>query len=153
MRTISVMTTVLVMLVSLAAARGEDSSGAKPVAIDATDKAALAGAIGRDVVVTGTIKSAAWSASGKVMNVEFAESELLAAVFERSKEAMNKAFGGDAARAWTGAKVTVSGKLEKYGGRSKRLEGRPQIVISSVEQVKVVGTVAGASPGEGAKKP
>jgi len=146
------MTTVLVMLVSLAA-RGADAPGAKPVAIDAGDKAALAGAIGRDVVVTGTIKSAAWSASGKVMNVEFAESELLAAVFERSKEAMNKAFGGDAARAWTGAKVTVSGKLEKYGGRSKKLEGRPQIVISSVEQVKVVGAVAGASSGEAAKKP
>jgi hypothetical protein len=33
--------------------------------------------------------------------------------------------------------VTVKGKLEKYGGRSKKFEGRAQIVISKPDQVSV----------------
>jgi hypothetical protein len=111
----------------------------KAVEIDAGDKAALEAAIGKEVVIRGTIKKAEWSPTGKVMNVEFDKSELIAAVFEKSKDAVNGGFGGDAAKKWTGAKVTVKGKLEKYGGRSKKFEGRPQIVISKADQVTVEG--------------
>src|SRR5947209_2218229 len=122
-------------LATIGFVRADDA--AKPVAVDATDKAALTAAISKDVVVSGTIKKAQWSSTGKVMNIEFENSELLAAVFEKNKEAINKAFDGDAAKKWTGAKVKVSGKLEKYGGRSKALDGRPQIVISKPEQVTI----------------
>ena len=118
-------------------ARADDA--AKPVEVSATDKAALAAAMDKEVVVTGTIKKAAWSSTGKVMNIEFADSELLGAVFEKSRAAMDKAFDGDAAKKWTGAKVKVTGKLAKYGGRSHKLEGRPQIIISKPEQVMVEG--------------
>lgn len=111
----------------------------KPADIDAGDKAALEAAIGKDVVIRGTIKKAEWSPTGKVMNVEFDKSELIAAVFEKSKDAVNGGFGGDAAKKWAGAKVTIKGKLEKYGGRSKKFEGRPQIVISKPDQVTVEG--------------
>src|SRR5436309_1335020 len=117
-------TVVFAIMVCLTA-RAEDA--AKPEAIDATDKAALTAAMDKDVTVSGTIKKAEWSQTGKVMNIEFADSELIGAVFEKNKEAIDKTFDGDAAKKWTGAKVKVSGKLAKYGGKSKKLEGRPQI--------------------------
>jgi hypothetical protein len=133
-------------LVTAPALRAADDApkpdAAKTVEIAATDKAALEAAIGTDVVVTGTIQKAEWSATGKVMNIEFDDSELLAAVFEKSKDAVNAGFEGDAAKKWTGAKVKVRGKLEKYGGRTKRLEGRPQIVISKPDQVTIEGAAA-----------
>src|SRR5258706_10581905 len=99
-------------------AHAEDA--AKPEVIDATDKAALTAAIDKDVTVSGTIKKAEWSQTGKVMNIEFADSELIGAVFEKSREAIDKAFDGDAAKKWTGAKVKVTGKRAKYGGKSKK---------------------------------
>jgi DNA/RNA endonuclease YhcR with UshA esterase domain len=132
-------TVAFAMLVCLAA-RAEDT--AKPETIDATDKAALTAAMDKDVTVSGTIKKAEWSQTGKVMNIEFADSELIGAVFEKSREALDKAFDGDAAKKWTGAKVTVTGKIAKYGGKAKKLEGKPQIIISKAEQVKVEGVAA-----------
>jgi len=109
----------------------------QPIAIDATDKAALEANQDKDVVISGKIKTAQWSSTGKVMNVEFENSPLILAVFERSKEEINKAFGGDAAKKWTGAKVKVTGKLGKYGGRAKTYENRPQIIVSKPDQVKL----------------
>ena len=121
------------------AARAADAP-AKPAGgeIDATDKAALDAAVGKDVVVVGTIKKAKWSASGKVMTVEFEDSPLLAAVFEKNKDAINTAFEGDAAKKWTGAKVKLKGKLGKYGGQAKAYADHPQIVITKADQVTVV---------------
>jgi hypothetical protein len=133
---------ITTLLCVLASARLLADDAPKPVEVNASDKAALEAAMGKDVVVSGTIRKAEWSATGKVMNVEFADSELLAAVFEKSKESVNAAFGGDAAKKWTDAKVKLRGKLEKYGGRSKKLEGRPQIVISKPDQVTVEGAGA-----------
>jgi hypothetical protein len=109
----------------------------QPIAIDASDKAALEANQDKDVIVSGKIKTAEWSRTGKVMNVEFEDSPLILAVFERSKDEINKAFEGDAAKKWTGAKVKVTGKLGKYGGRAKTYENRPQIIISKPDQVKL----------------
>src|SRR3954471_12601832 len=100
---------LMVTMVSLAA-RADDVAKPQPATIDAADKAALTAAMDTDVAVRGTIKKAERSQSGKVMNIEFADSELIGAVFEKNKEAIDKAFDGDAAKKWTGAKVTVSGK-------------------------------------------
>ena len=138
-------TRLSLMFVLLAAATfvaRADEPAAKPVEVDAKDKAALDGAANKDVVVTGTIKKAKWSSTGKVMTVEFEDSPLMLAVFERSKEAINTAFGGDAAKKWTGAKVKVTGKLGKYGGKAKQYEDHPQIVITKAEQVTVVEAAA-----------
>lgn len=109
----------------------------QPVAIDATDKAALEANQDKEVIVSGKVKTAEWSRTGRVMNVEFENSPLILAVFERSKEEINKAFEGDAAKKWTGANVKVTGKLGKYGGRAKDYEGRPQIIVSKSDQVKI----------------
>ncbi len=133
----------LAMMICLAA-RAEDA--AKPAAIDASDKAALTAAMDKEVTISGTIKKAEWSQTGKVMNIEFADSELIGAVFEKSRAALDKAFDGDAAKKWTGAKVKVTGKLAKYGGKSKKLEGKPQIIISKAEQVNIEGTPAVEEP-------
>jgi hypothetical protein len=112
---------------------------AKPATeIDAADKAALAAAANKDVTVTGTIKRARWSNTGKVMTVEFEDSPLIAAVFERNKDAINTANDGDAAKKWTGAKVKLKGKLGKYAGPQKSYQDHPQIVITKPEQVTIV---------------
>jgi DNA/RNA endonuclease YhcR with UshA esterase domain len=125
---------ILLALLCLSAVAQEKP---QPIAIDATDKAALDANQEKEVIVSGTIKTAQWSATGKVMNVEFENSPLILAVFERSKDEINKAFEGDAAKKWTGAKVKITGKLGKYGGRAKNYEGRPQIIVAKSDQVKI----------------
>ena len=45
---------------------------------------------------------------------------------------------GDAAAAWTGAKVKVTGKIEEYGGKVESMKGRPQIILQNPEQVTIV---------------
>jgi hypothetical protein len=129
---------VLVLLAAATLTARAEAPAAKAVEVDATDKAALEGAANKDVIVTGTISKAKWSSTGKVMTVEFENSPLLAAVFERNKEAINAAFDGDAAKKWTGAKVKLKGKLSKYGGKAKQYEDHPQIVITKADQVTVV---------------
>lgn len=122
-------------------------------AIESTDKAGLEAAVGKQVTVTGKVEKAEWSKSGKVMNVAFAaESPLLLAVFEKAKDKVNEAFAGDAAKAWTGATVTVTGKLTKYGGKAKEYEGKLQIIVTDPKQVTVAEKKAeDAKPEE--KKP
>ena len=129
---------LFVLLTAATLAARAEGPAAKPIEVDASDKAALEGAANKDVIVTGTISKAKWSSSGKVMTIEFENSPLLGAVFEKNKEAINAAFDGDAAKKWTGAKVKVKGKLGKYGGRAKQYEDRPQIVITKADQVTVV---------------
>jgi hypothetical protein len=140
--------TVAFLLAFTLIARADEP--AKPAAkeIDASDKAALDAAANKDVVVVGTIKKAKWSNSGKVMTIEFEDSPLLAAVFEKNKDAINTAFEGDAAKKWTGAKVKLKGKLGKYGGQAKAYADHPQIVITKADQVTVVQPTAA----EGEKK-
>jgi DNA/RNA endonuclease YhcR with UshA esterase domain len=109
-----------------------------PAEIAATDKDALTAAVGKQVAVTGTITKAEWSKSGKVMNIELTDSPLMLVVFDRTKDQVNQAFDGDAAKTWTGAKVKITGKLAKYGGKAKEYEGRPQIIINDPKQLTIV---------------
>ena len=131
------MSRILIIALSLLTCIAFADDKPAPIAIDAADKAALEANQGKQVVVSGTIKMAEWSRTGKVMNVEFENSPLILAVFEKSKEAVNQAFEGDAAKKWAGAKVKVTGKLGKYGGRAKAYEDRPQIIVEKPAQVTV----------------
>ena len=109
--------------------------------IDAHDGPELLKHVGDEkVIVTGTIKSAEWSSSGKVMNITFAgpDTGLLAVVFERGKDRFDKAFGGDFTKAVEGKAVRLSGNLEMYGGYVESLKGRPQMILSSPDQVTIV---------------
>lgn len=135
--TLSSSATAFVLLFALALTVGGQEA-AKPVELDATDKAGLEAAANKDVVITGTVKRARWSGTGKVMNVDFEDSPLIAAVFEKNKDAINAAFGGDAAKKWTGARVKLKGKLGKYNGPVETMADRPQIVVTKADQVSVV---------------
>jgi hypothetical protein len=106
--------------------------------VKADDEAGLKAAIGKEINIDGIVEKAEWSRSGKVMNIEFKDSVLLGAVFERDSKALNEAFNGDFAKAITGAKVRIKSKLENYGGKDKKLEGRPQVIIKKVYQVTVL---------------
>jgi hypothetical protein len=132
----------MVLALGFVARADEPAKPSSPTEIDATDKAALDAAANQDVVNKRTITRARWSASGKVMTVEFDDSPLLAAVFEKNKDAVNAAFEGDAAKKWTGAKVKLKGKLGKYGGPQKSYADRPQIVITKADQVTIVEAAA-----------
>ena len=128
-----------VLLMCLVVRAGDDPTTQHTV-IDANDKAAIAENMGREVVVVGTVSQAAWSASGKVMNIEFQgaeESRLLAVVFERNRRRMDEAFNGDLAKALTGAKVRLMGRLEEYGGRDERWKGRPQMILDRTGQITI----------------
>ena len=112
-----------------------------PAVIDVSDKAALEANKEKQVTVVGTCSGASWSSSGKVMNISFAgaeESRFGAVMFEKNKQKMDAAFGGDAAKAWTGAKLRIRGKLSTYGGKVAARLGETQIIINDSSQVTVV---------------
>ncbi len=109
--------------------------------IQANDVAGLKAALGTQAVVEGRIRSAAWSKSGKVMNIEFEgpkETALLGAIFEKSRKKFDVAFSGDVAAALSGAKVRVRGKLEEYGGQSPKLKGHPQIILTMPASITII---------------
>ena len=104
------------------------------VVIDASDKAAIDGSMGKDVIVEGVVDAAAWSKTGKVLSLEFkgaSETRFQAVAFEKRKEDLNKAFSGDFAKNIAGARVRIRGKLKDY-------HGRPEITIDKANQVTVI---------------
>ena len=121
--------------------------------VKANDAAAISAAVDKEVVVEGKITSAAWSRSGKVMNIDFeggGEGKFMAVVFDRDKAKFDEALKGDAAKTLTGATVRLRGKMEKYGGKSERLKDHFQIVLRMPSQVTI--ETAGAS-GSATTKP
>ena len=116
----------------------------EPAVIDVSDKAAISAAMGKDVIVKGTVSSAEWSASGKVMNISFEntqESGMRAALFQKKKEEFDAAFGGDLAKALTGAKVRISGKLQEF-------RDKPEIVLNLPSQLTIVEQAPSTQPAQ-----
>lgn len=139
--------TIPIVLLCVLVARGADPT-TQPTLLDVSmDKAAFDAAIGKDVIVQGFVSNAAWSASGKVMNIEFrnaARSRFLAVMFERNRAKIDAGFGGDVAKALTGAKVRLRGSLESYGGAVESMKGRPQLIINLGDQISILELPAGA---------
>lgn len=109
--------------------------------IAVSDQAALEANKDKDVTVEGVVSEAAWSGTGKVMNIRFDDAKdthFSAIVFVKNKERIDAAFGGDATKAWTGAKVRIHGKLREYTGKSGNKKATPEITISEPAQVTVV---------------
>jgi hypothetical protein len=138
--------TLLALVATIALiARGGDDPTTQHTVLDAADKQAIAQHMGQEVVVVGQIATAAWSASGKVMNIDFVgaeESRMLAVVFERNRKTLDEMFNGDLAAALTGAKVRLMGRLQEYGGRDERWKGRPQIIIDRSSQITITEPAA-----------
>jgi hypothetical protein len=122
---------------------------AKPATDDANDTidvlhpndaAAMKEHLGKEVAVEGQVSEAAWSASGKVMQIKFAEAtdtKFMAAAFVKTRAALDKAFGGDLAKAIGGKRVRVIGKLEDY-------KGSPEIKIDKPEQLEILKEASAA---------
>jgi DNA/RNA endonuclease YhcR with UshA esterase domain len=113
---------------------------AEVATIPAADTAAIKAKMGETITAEGVVDSAKWSSSGKVLNVFFKDARdgLIVVVFEKSKANFDTAFSGDAAKAWDGAKVKVTGKVVEYGGKVESMKGRPQIILQNPEQVTVI---------------
>src|SRR5436853_7194623 len=119
MKTMTIVVAAL-MVLAVSFVYGEDNKPATTApskAIGANDKDALEAAMKdkKSAVVAGTVSSAAWSSSGKVLVIKFADSEesgFTAVVFAKDKDKMDAAFNGDAAKALSGAKVKIQGTVE-----------------------------------------
>ncbi len=136
------LSTAVLLLVTLAT-RGEDA--VQTPVVDASDKAAIDANMEKAVIVQGKIALAEWSRSGKVMNIDFADTKetgLIAVIFEKNRKAMDEAFAGDVGKALTGASVRIEGTLRPYGGKAESLKGRPQIIIDRITQITIVEPAA-----------
>lgn len=123
-------------LISLTA-RGDEP---KEVIIDVKDTAAIKAMIGKHVIVSGHVFNAAWSSSGKVLNIEFAgtgEGGFVAVAFEKSRKKLDDAFGGDFAKAIKDQDVHLKGRVEESRAKTKQYAGRPQIVIEEPGQITI----------------
>lgn len=111
------------------------------IAANEVDK--IAAHAGKTVAIEG-VAQAKWSDSGKVMNIYFKDVDrgVIGTIFERNKTKIDAAFNGDAAAAWTGAKIRITGRLSDYGGKVESMKGRQQIIIQNVEQVVVLEPAA-----------
>ena len=107
--------------------------------IDASDAAAITAAKDTNATVQGKVSSAEWSKSGKVCTIEFENAPtFMAAAFEKSKEKLDTAFGGDFAKNITGATIKVTGKVAAYGGHAEKYKDAMQVVIKTTGQITVV---------------
>lgn len=107
--------------------------------VDVTDAAAVEGAKGREVLAEGVVDKASWSGTGKVLTIEFKgvdRRKFSAVAFEKLKERLDKAFMGDAAKDFTGAKIRIRGTVSDY-------KGSLQIVIGDPSQITIVEPTSG----------
>jgi DNA/RNA endonuclease YhcR with UshA esterase domain len=117
----------------------KDDKASAPAVIQATDKDAIAAAKDKDAVVEGVVSRVGASKSGSITFINFKDVEngqFTAVVMAKNKDAVSKALDGDIAKALTGAKIQVKGKMTDY-------KGKPQIQIDKPEQVTVVEKAKG----------
>ncbi|MEM6314887.1 MAG: hypothetical protein AAF743_12415, partial [Planctomycetota bacterium] len=117
--------------------------------VSVTETRSLLENVGKEVTVEGTIESAKWSRSGKVMNIRFAgvdDKGFMAALFERQRGAFDEAHGGDVAEALSGKRVRITGTLRLYGGRAEQLKGRPEIILRNPSQLEILADEPATRP-------
>lgn len=127
---------VLALFVAHARAAQQDPSRI-PI-LEPGDVESLREHYGKRVYVMGTVSSAAWSRTGKVMNIEFKGAEkrgLLAVVFENRRQRFDDAWAGDFIKTITAKRVRLYGEINEYGGYDEAFKGRPQMILDSPEQV------------------
>jgi DNA/RNA endonuclease YhcR with UshA esterase domain len=108
--------------------------------IAVSDGATLKNSLEKEVTVEGVCTEAAWSATGKVMNVRFRdtkESRFNAVVFVKNRQKMDAAFDGDVAKALSGQKIRLKGILTEYSGRDEKRKGEPQIILNEPNQITI----------------
>jgi hypothetical protein len=130
---------LLLCLVLVGGERPNEESGRLPV-LKAGDTAAVLEHVGQRIYVVGTVERAAWSRSGKVMNIVFEEAGdngVMAVVFDGQRKQFDEGFGGDAAEFFTGKRLRLQGEVTMYGGQVEAMKGRPEIVLRYASQIVV----------------
>ena len=124
----------------LAAADEPAADSVKLPVVDVADKAALEANIEKDILLSGTCKSATWSDTGKVLNIDFKgaeETKVDAVAFSSTKKRLDAAFNGDVAKTITGAPLRIRGRLREYSGKTGA-KGHAEITISDPSQITIV---------------
>jgi hypothetical protein len=108
--------------------------------VKAGDRAGLLARVDEEAFVEGKCVSAEWSATGKVMNVEFEgtnESRFTAVIFVRARPRFDEGFAGDVAKAIAGKRLRLSGTITLYGGRDEKRKQDPQMVLAQPSQITI----------------
>lgn len=138
---------LLGMLVLTSSNAQETASSDPPVVLNATETEALKSNQGKMAFVTGKVTEAAWSRTGKVMNIRFENAPgFMAVVFERNRKSMDEAFNGDLSKTLTGATVRLRGKLQSYGGHIPEFKDATQMVLTSSSQITIFPNPSSAEP-------
>jgi hypothetical protein len=117
------------------------ASAAAPVGISVTATDALKAATGKEVTVIGEVSRIAPSPTGSLTFINFKElqrGDFSAIIKKENKEAVDKGFDGDVAKALKGKTVELTGTMLDY-------QGRPEIEISRPEQIKIVAKAEAAA--------
>lgn len=138
---------VVLLLCQFAHAEGvaQTAPTSQPVMVSLEDKKALDANMGKEVIVEGTVATAAWSASGRVFLIKFNEgiaTNFQGALFAKLREDMEKAFHGDLSDAFEGGKIQITGKLQMY-------REHPEILINDPKQITILIKGPGHSPHAG----
>ncbi len=107
----------------------------EPAAMDPTDTDKLLAADGQTVTVEGEVAKANWTKENKRFFIDFKgidrDKGLTVTAAGKDKEKLDAGFDGDIAAKLKGAKVRITGKLEKY-------KDKPEIIILGPEQITIV---------------
>ncbi|MGA0333057.1 MAG: hypothetical protein ACO3N7_06475 [Kiritimatiellia bacterium] len=115
-----------------AAVADSEPPGEPVPVLDAGDSALIEKHMGKQVTVEGKILNAFWVRDQVLMLTYREEKEgFIAVSFARHRKSLDDAFGGDVVQALKGKRIQVTGEVTEH-------QYRPQIVISSPDQVKVV---------------
>jgi DNA/RNA endonuclease YhcR with UshA esterase domain len=133
-------------LCGLPAPAADSPQGAKQLAaIDAADKSAIDAAMPHDVTVAGTISDIKSAESVTSINFKGAEkSQFYVVVMQRNREPVEKVYG-EGLKSLAGKSVKITGKLVEY-------RDKPEIIVSSPEQIVLAGEAAvGGAPQDTSK--
>ncbi len=132
---------ISVVAATLAPAATPASSVPPGLRIDAKDQKLLAAHLDSGVTVFGTVRTAAWTTNGSVLNMDFEKDDehaLLVVLFPKNRAAFESVLGADIGKALTGKAIELKGKLVAYGGKVQAWKDRPQIVLSSPGQLRLL---------------
>lgn len=117
--------------------------------LDPANDAVLDAAItaGGPVKIQGSVASASWARSGSILHINFNDGSgqaiprgkgVVGIIFQRNKEAFDKAFSGDVAKAIEGKTIEVDGKVTSFRAQSGSSAPVKQIVLDNPSQLKII---------------
>ncbi len=121
----------VLLLTFLFSLTGFAEEGASAV-LSADDTAAITKAMNTEVTVEGKLHNVFW-VNENVLMLTFREQKegFIAVSFAKYREKLDEAYNGDITTALKGKKVRITGEVTSYNDR-------PQIVLRSATQIKVV---------------